>query len=54
VIGHGVGVDFGKRAFLRTDAAREVAEVVNGQRRGRRLIVSRIGLPLSQVSATAS
>jgi hypothetical protein len=54
VVGDGVGLSSSPdRAFLRAQDAGEVAEVIDGQRQvgGR---VSRIGLPLSIVSITAS
>ena len=53
VIGDRVVVDLARSPFLRADGAGEIAEMVDRQRQSA-AIVSRIGLPLSQVSAVAS
>ena len=53
VIGDGVVVDLGDAAFLRADAAGEIAEMVDASGRSA-AVVSRIGLPLSSVSTSAS
>jgi hypothetical protein len=52
VIGDGVVIDLADRAFLGADRAGEITEMVDGEGMSA-AIVSRIGLPLSHVSASA-